>query len=74
MPSQNVIDRLENSINQVYRTDVDGTIWLTSDGTRNIVTILEKLNLNGANKSGKRVYLKYALFLYERVTKILYKY
>ena len=74
MPSQEVINRLSKDNNPIYRTDIDGTIWLTSDGTRNIVTILEKLNLNGVNKSGKRVYLKYALFQYERITKMLYKY
>lgn len=43
--------------------DIDGTIWLTSDGIKNTVTILNKINLDGANQLGMRVYFKYALFL-----------
>lgn len=63
VPSKEVINRLEKNNNQVYRTDIDGTIWLTSDGVTNTITTLNQLNLNGANKLGMRVYLKYALFL-----------
>lgn len=63
MPSQEVIERLSKDSNQVYRTDIDGTIWLTSDGITNTVTILNKLNLDGANQLGMIVYFKYALFL-----------
>ncbi len=62
MPSQNIIDRLENNGDQVYITDTDGTIWITSDGITNDVIILKDLNLNGASKLGLRVYFKYALF------------
>lgn len=43
MPSQKVINRLSKENNQVYRTDIDGTIWLTSDGITNTVTISNKL-------------------------------
>lgn len=63
MPNEEVINRLENK-SKIYRTDIDGTIWLTSDGTTNIITTLKNLNLNGANKLGLRVYLRYALFKY----------
>lgn len=62
MPSQNIIDRLENNGDQVYITDTDGTIWIISDGITNDVIILKDLNLNGASKLGLRVYFKYALF------------
>ncbi len=61
MPDENVINRLENK-SKVYRTDIDGTIWLVSDGKNNTITTLKDLNLNGANKVGLRVYLRYALF------------
>lgn len=62
MPSQNIINRLKNKENQVYITDTDGTIWITSDGITNNVIIIKELNLNGASKLGLRVYFKYALF------------
>lgn len=63
MPNENVINRLKGK-SKIYRTDIDGTIWITSDGTTNIITILKDLNLNGADKLGLRVYLRYALFKY----------
>lgn len=63
MPNENVISRLKDK-SKIYRTDIDGTIWITSDGTTNIITTLKDLNLNGADKLGLRVYLMYALFKY----------
>lgn len=63
MPNENVINRLKGK-SKIYRTDIDGTIWITSDGTTNIITTLKDLNLNGADKLGLRVYLRYALFKY----------
>lgn len=63
MPNENVINRLKDK-SKIYRTDIDGTIWITSDGTTNIITTLKDLNLNGADKLGLRVYLRYALFKY----------
>ena len=60
IPNAEVLERLEDK-SKVYRTDKDGTIWLTSDGKTNSITILENLNLNGANKTALRVYLRYAL-------------
>lgn len=62
MPSKDIIDRLKINGNQVYITDTDGTIWITSDGITNDVIILKDLNLNGASKLGLRVYFRYALF------------
>ncbi len=44
MPSQNIIDRLENNGDQVYITDTDGTIWITSDGITNDVIIFPFLS------------------------------
>lgn len=63
MPNENVINRLKDK-SKIYRTDIDGTIWITSDGTTNIITTLKDLDLNGADKLGLRVYLRYALFKY----------
>lgn len=63
MPNEEVIERLEDK-SKVYRTDKDGTIWLTSDGITNTINTLKNLNLNGANKSALRVYFLYALFKY----------
>ena len=60
--SKDIIDRLKINGNQVYITDTDGTIWITSDGITNDVIILKDLNLNGASKLGLRVYFRYALF------------
>ena len=61
MPNNDIIKILEDK-GKVYRTDENGTIWITSDGISNIITELKELNLNGANKIGLRVYLKYARF------------
>lgn len=63
MPNENVINRLKDK-SKIYRTDIDGTIWITSDGTTNIITTLKDFDLNGADKLGLRVYLRYALFKY----------
>ena len=62
MPSQNIIDRLKNNGNQVYITDTDGTIWLTSNGITNNVITIKNLNLNGADKIGLRVYFDMLFF------------
>lgn len=61
MPNEKVINRLKAK-GKIYRTDKEGTIWLTSDGITNDITLLKELNLNGAKKIGLRVYLKYARF------------
>ena len=66
MPSEDIINRLKYNDNQVYRTDIDGTIWLTSDGFTNTITLLKELNLNGANRVSLRVYYEYAiLFIFK---------
>lgn len=48
-PSENTIERLNSINSKIYRTDVNGTIWITSDG---ITIEIEKLdiNLNGNKK------------------------
>jgi len=38
LPKQNIIERLESIGAKIYRTDESGTIFLTSDGTKNTIT------------------------------------
>ncbi len=45
-PKQITLDKLSKLNSKVYRTDVDGTIILTSDG-KNINIVTEKTNTNG---------------------------
>ena len=64
VPNEDIIKRLESKNSLVYRTDIDGTIWLTSDGITNNITTIKKLNLNGANKVGLvRTYFNSMFFL-----------
>lgn len=49
LPSKEVLERLKNIKAQIYRTDTNGTIWLTSDGNNINVNIID-INLNGANR------------------------
>lgn len=69
-PDEETLERLQNhsSILQIYRTDEDGTIWLTSSGNEiNIEKI--KYNLDGTGRKQaiffERKYL-YAFFLHYR--------
>lgn len=71
-PDEETLERLQNhsSILQIYRTDEDGTIWLTSSGNEiNIEKI--KYNLDGTGRKHasilKRKYL-YAFFLRYRIS------
>ena len=38
LPKENILKRLENINSKIYRTDLDGTILLTSDGIENSIT------------------------------------
>lgn len=61
-PSDSTIQRLERMHSQIYRTDKDGTIWITSDGTNIKIEKLD-INVNGTNRSAKLVEnRKYSLF------------
>lgn len=48
-PSENTIERLNAINSKIYRTDVNGTIWITSNGTSIEIEELD-INLNGNNK------------------------
>ena len=53
-PSKNTIERLNSINSKIYRTDVNGTIWITSDG--NIIKINETdINVNGDNREEKLI-------------------
>lgn len=48
-PKQTIIDRLEALNTMIYRTDVDGTILISSDGTSNMIQKLD-ISLDGNKK------------------------
>lgn len=53
-PSENTIERLNSINSKIYRTDVNGTIWITSDG--NTIKINETdINVNGDNREEKLI-------------------
>lgn len=63
-PSENTIERLNAINSKIYRTDVNGTIWVTSDGTTIEIKELD-INMNGANKSAILLEdRKYSLIFY----------
>lgn len=51
-PSQNTIERLNSINSKIYRTDKNGTIWITSDGSTIEIKELD-ININGANREAK---------------------
>ena len=65
-PKAEIIERLKNNDIETYRTDQDGTIWVTSDGTTIKINCIE-YNLDGTGRKQaiifKRKYL-YAFFFY----------
>lgn len=70
-PSENTIERLNAINSKIYRTDVNGTIWITSNGT--IIEIEElDINLNGNNRQA--IILedrKYSLIFYFKILPFL---
>lgn len=70
-PSQNTIERLNSINSKTYRTDKNGTIWITSDGS--IIEIKElDVNINGANREAKLLEdRKYSLIFYCKYNKVL---
>lgn len=66
-PSQEVIERLNSINSKIYRTDENGTIWITSDG--NTIEINETdINVNGENREarliGNREYSLFFILIY----------
>ena len=49
LPDEKIIDRLESNNIEIYRTDENNTIWLTSDGTTINITPLE-YDLDGTGR------------------------
>lgn len=46
-PHQEILERLNEKNIKIYRTDVDGTILITSDGNTNNVEVLKNIKLDG---------------------------
>lgn len=57
LPKQEIIDRLIENGTKVYRTDQDGTIWLTSNGADINIALLE-YNLDGAGRKISMIFYK----------------
>lgn len=67
-PSENTLQRLNSINSKIYRTDVNGTIWITSNGTAIEIKELD-INING-NKSNKVSMIledKYSLIFYSKI-------
>lgn len=66
-PAESTIERLDSINSEIYRTDVNGTIWITSNGT----TIeIEELDINLNGKSKQAILLedrKYSLIFYFKI-------
>lgn len=66
-PAESTIERLDSINSEIYRTDVNGTIWITSDG---ITIEIEKLDINLNGKSKQAILLedrKYSLIFYFKI-------
>ena len=57
-PDETVIERLEKT-GQVYRTDVDGTIWIKSDGYEIKIELLPDIDVNGAYRKKTSLYINF---------------
>ena len=66
-PAESTIERLDSINSEIYRTDVNGTIWITSNGT----TIeIEELDIILNGKSKQAILLedrKYSLIFYFKI-------
>lgn len=50
-PDARTLNRLEKIQSTIYRTDINGTVWITSDGTKaNLEINCLDININGANR------------------------
>ena len=70
-PSENTLERLNSINSKIYRTDVNGTIWITSDGT---AIEIEELDMNLNGKSKQAILLedrKYSLIFYVKTLPFL---
>lgn len=72
-PKAEIIERLKNNDIETYRTDQDGTIWVTSDGTTIKINCIE-YNLDGTGRKQaiifKRKYLYAFFFLLSVINRI----
>lgn len=70
-PKEEIINRLNENGIEIYRTDKDGTIWITSDGENINIKKLD-YNLDGANKKEawifKRKYYMLSFLFYKSTT------
>lgn len=70
LPDKDIIDRLEGNKIKIYRTDNDGTVWLTSDGTTIHIECLE-YNLDGTGRKQAIIFERkyfYAFFFSTLIT------
>ena len=53
-PSQEAIERLNSINSKIYRTDENGTIWITSDGSTIEINETD-INVNGENREARLI-------------------
>lgn len=66
-PAESTVERLKSINSEIYRTDINGTIWITSNGTKLEINELD-INVNGNNIKAKLLEdRKYSLIFYCRI-------